>query len=96
MNSARAETHTNDNNHKEYMLRKDEGRGRVAIERVTPEIDGGRFPIKRIVGDTVHVEADAFTDGHDAISATLLYRQKGDNGLERSADGIHDQRPLAW
>ncbi|MBK9952939.1 MAG: DUF3416 domain-containing protein [Candidatus Competibacteraceae bacterium] len=35
---------------------------------MTPEIDGGRFPIKRTVGDTVVVEADTFTDGHDALS----------------------------
>src|SRR5437764_3039178 len=54
-----------------------EGRRRVVIEGVTPEIDGGRFPAKRIVGDQVVVEADIFTDGHDAISALLSYRKEG-------------------
>ena len=39
-----------------------------------PEVDGGRFPIKRVVGETVVVEADAFTDGHDAITCRLLWR----------------------
>ncbi|HUC97633.1 MAG TPA: maltotransferase domain-containing protein, partial [Candidatus Polarisedimenticolaceae bacterium] len=39
-----------------------------------PEIDCGRFPIKRVVGDRVIVEADIFTDGHDALSARLLFR----------------------
>lgn len=51
-----------------------EGRKRVAIEGVAPEIDCGRFPIKRRVGEKVIVEADAFTDGHDAVSCVLLYR----------------------
>jgi starch synthase (maltosyl-transferring) len=47
---------------------------RVAIEAVEPEIEGGRFPIKRIVGDQVSVEADIFADGHDVLAAVLLYR----------------------
>jgi starch synthase (maltosyl-transferring) len=54
------------------------GRNRVVIERVTPEIDCGRFPIKRIVGDVVVVEADVFADGHDEIAARLLYLAAGD------------------
>ena len=55
-----------------------EPRIRAVIEGVKPEIDGGRFPIKRVVGDRVVVEADIFTDGHDALSARLLYRAQGD------------------
>ncbi|HUG94027.1 MAG TPA: alpha-1,4-glucan--maltose-1-phosphate maltosyltransferase, partial [Planctomycetaceae bacterium] len=51
-----------------------EGRRRVVIEGVKPQIDGGRFPIKRVVGETVAVEADVFTDGHDRLSCALLYR----------------------
>jgi starch synthase (maltosyl-transferring) len=51
---------------------------RAVIEGVQPEIDCGRFPIKRTIGETVTVEADAFTDGHDAIACTLLYRRRGD------------------
>jgi len=54
-------------------------RPRVVIENVQPEVDAGRFPAKRIVGDTVVVEADLFTDGHDEIAALLLHR-KGDSG----------------
>ncbi len=54
------------------------GRSRVAIEGVAREIDAGAFPIKRVVGDTVVVEVDAFADGHDAISGVLLYRKEGD------------------
>jgi hypothetical protein len=42
------------------------------------EIDGGRFPIKRVVGEQVVVEADAFTDGHDVVVCALCYRKGGD------------------
>ena len=51
-----------------------EGRSRVVIEGVSPEIDCGAFPIKRVVGETVVVEADIFGDGHDAIAAQVLFR----------------------
>ncbi|MDP8958643.1 MAG: alpha-1,4-glucan--maltose-1-phosphate maltosyltransferase [Actinomycetota bacterium] len=55
-----------------------EGRHRAVIEAVEPEVDCGRFPIKRAVGETVRVEADIFTDGHDAIGAVLLHRRDGE------------------
>ncbi len=51
---------------------------RVIIENIKPETDCGRFPIKRVVGEKVVVTADIFADGHDAISARLLYRKQGD------------------
>ncbi len=54
-----------------------DGRRRVVIERATPEIDAGRFPIKRITGETVQVEADVFADGHDAVACVLLWRPVG-------------------
>jgi starch synthase (maltosyl-transferring) len=53
-----------------------DGRIRVVISGVQPELDGGRFPIKRTVGERVVVEADIFADGHDALSAVLLYRHE--------------------
>ena len=52
-----------------------EYRQRVIIEAVAPELDCGRFPIKRTVGEWVYVEADIFTDGHEALSAVLQYRR---------------------
>ncbi|HEY9599733.1 MAG TPA: alpha-1,4-glucan--maltose-1-phosphate maltosyltransferase, partial [Cyanophyceae cyanobacterium] len=55
------------------MLPSD-GRRRVQIEGISPEIDGGRFPIKRTVGETVHVEVDMFCDSHDLICGVVLYR----------------------
>ncbi|MFT0814199.1 alpha-1,4-glucan--maltose-1-phosphate maltosyltransferase [Synechococcus sp. OH20] len=54
-----------------------EGRQRAIIEAVTPEIDGGRYAIKRTVGEYVVVEADIFADGHDQLPAVLSFRQAG-------------------
>jgi starch synthase (maltosyl-transferring) len=59
-------------------MQPEEGRNRVIIEGVTPEIDGGGFPIKRIIGDETVVEADILTDGHEALSCALLYRKESD------------------
>jgi starch synthase (maltosyl-transferring) len=53
-----------------------DGRRRVVIERVSPQIDCGRFPIKRVVGESVVVEADVFADGHDQIACQILYGQE--------------------
>jgi len=47
---------------------------RVVIENLEPEIDGGKYPIKRTVGERVVVEADIHADGHDVLSAVVLYR----------------------
>ena len=54
-----------------------ESRNRVAIEGVAPEIESGRYPIKRIAGEVTVVEADILADGHDALSCVLLYRNEG-------------------
>ena len=51
-----------------------DGRRRVVIERPQPAIDGGRFPIKRTIGESVIVMADMFADGHDLIAGVLKYR----------------------
>jgi starch synthase (maltosyl-transferring) len=53
-----------------------DGRRGIIIEGVKPEIDCGRFPVKRVAGEKVIVEADIFTDGHDALSCILLYRRE--------------------
>ncbi|MGE0540763.1 MAG: alpha-1,4-glucan--maltose-1-phosphate maltosyltransferase [Dehalococcoidia bacterium] len=58
----------------EHQVERDDRR--VVIEGVRPEIDGGRFPIKRTVGEPVIVEADAFADGHETITCVLLYRKE--------------------
>jgi len=47
---------------------------RVAIEAVSPTVDDGRFPAKRLVGEVVEVSADLVCDGHDRLGAALLWR----------------------
>ena len=53
----------------------DDGRLRAVIEAVTPSVDCGRFPIKRVAGEQVDVEADCFADGHDVVACLVLYRR---------------------
>jgi starch synthase (maltosyl-transferring) len=55
-------------------------RSRVAIENVQPEVDGGRFAVKRTVGDKLTVEVDAFADGHDELACHLFYRLESEKG----------------
>ncbi len=49
----------------------------VVIENVSPLVDGGRYPIKRTVGEAVEVSADIFKDGHDVMGAVLKWRKVG-------------------
>jgi starch synthase (maltosyl-transferring) len=51
---------------------------RAIVESVRPEVDCGRFPVKRALGDEVVVEADVFADGHDAVQAALLYKHSSE------------------
>ena len=51
------------------------GRLRAVIEGIAPQVDCGRYPIKRALGEQVRVEADVFTDGHDSVAAQLLFRR---------------------
>ncbi len=68
----------------ETRLKLDEGRSRVVIEQVSPQIDCGRHAAKRIVGDTVQITAVIYTDGHDHVDARLLYK-RGEERTWRSA-----------
>lgn len=56
------------------MVEHAEGKKRVVIENVRPAVDCGAFSIKRVVGEEVVVKAVLFADGHDALSARVLYR----------------------
>jgi starch synthase (maltosyl-transferring) len=49
----------------------------VVIENLQPLIDGGRYPVKRIIGEDLVVEADIFKDGHDVVAAILKWRVLG-------------------
>jgi len=50
----------------------------IAIECVTPELDAGRYPVKRVVGDEVWVGADITKEGHDLLAAQVVYMAPGD------------------
>jgi starch synthase (maltosyl-transferring) len=65
-----------------------DGRSRVIIENVTPEVDGGTFAVKRVRCERVIVEADIFADGHEVISGMLLFR--------REAEQKWDETPLKF
>jgi starch synthase (maltosyl-transferring) len=67
----------------------DEGRQRVVIENVRPSADAGRYPVKRVAGDTVTVKADIYADGHDHIRSRLRYRR-----VEESEFGETELAPM--
>jgi starch synthase (maltosyl-transferring) len=71
------------------MPKPNEGRSRVVIENVEPQINCGRFAIKRIVGDLVAIEADVFGDGHDEVRARLLWQQDAETVWQAT-----EMRPL--
>ena len=62
-----------------------EGRVRAVIEGVWPQVDGGRYAIKRIVGDRVAVEADCYAEGHDLVACVLRFRRDDEERWEEVA-----------
>ena len=62
----------------------------AVIENLRPLIDGGRYPVKRIVGDDLAVEADVFKDGHDAVAALLKWRRVGEPRWRETAMSFVD------
>jgi starch synthase (maltosyl-transferring) len=64
---------------------------RIIIQYPQPTVDGGRYPIKRCVGDPVAVSADIFRDGHDLLRAVVRYRRR-----RPRTGGWHEQplRPI--
>lgn len=60
---------------------------RAIIENVQPRVDDGRYPVKRAIGDSVDVEADAFTDGHDQLRVVLAWQTEAADGSLGSPAG---------
>jgi starch synthase (maltosyl-transferring) len=56
--------------------------GRIVIEDVSPKVDGGRHPVKRVLGDELEVQADIFCDGHDQLRAVLKFGVEGQEWRE--------------
>jgi starch synthase (maltosyl-transferring) len=47
---------------------------RLVVEELSPRVDGGDYPVRRLVGETVTIEATVFTDGHEQLAVDLLWR----------------------
>jgi starch synthase (maltosyl-transferring) len=54
------------------------GKTRTVIENVSPSINGGRFDVKTIVNDSLLISADVLVDGHDYVSARILYKHESE------------------
>ncbi|WP_332742186.1 alpha-1,4-glucan--maltose-1-phosphate maltosyltransferase [Hydrogenophaga sp.] len=78
--------------HEVHPIALTDGRIRVVIEDVQPAVDGGRFPIKRIAGDEVVVEADCFADGHDVVACMLKWRSAGSAWLSTPMQPLVNDR----
>ena len=63
---------------------------KIVIECVEPELDGGRYAVKREVGDTVTVFADIFKEGHDAIAAAIRYRPEDETAWRETPMAFWD------
>ncbi|HKX10904.1 MAG TPA: maltotransferase domain-containing protein [Stellaceae bacterium] len=63
---------------------------RITIEAVWPEIDGGRHPVKRVVGDVLDVWADIFCDGHDELCARIAYRATDESDWSTAPMRLYD------
>ncbi len=59
-----------------------DGRARAVIDAVLPAVDGGRFAVKRIVGEPFVVTVHAFTDGHDKLRVQLCWRFETDGPVQ--------------
>ena len=55
-------------------MKPTDGRNRVVIEEISPQVNAGRYPVCRIIDDEVSITAAIFADGHDHVAARLLYR----------------------
>src|SRR5260370_19338284 len=62
----------------------------AVIENLRPLINGGRYPVKRIAGDDLAVEADVFKDGHDVVAAALKWRLVGEPRWHETAMSFVD------
>jgi starch synthase (maltosyl-transferring) len=67
---------------------------RIRIEHPAPTVDGGRWPVKRTVADTVNVSADIFRDGHEVLRAVVRWRGPGERRWQEApllaVDAHHD------
>ncbi|MBX2846146.1 MAG: alpha-1,4-glucan--maltose-1-phosphate maltosyltransferase [Saprospiraceae bacterium] len=66
---------------------------RAIIEHIYPALNAGEFPIKAVVNEIIHVQADVFSDGHDVVQAALKYKHsKGRNWNEIRMEHVENDR----
>jgi len=53
-------------------------RERIAIAALSPQVESGRFPVQRVAGEELVVQADVFADGHGEVAAVLLFRSQSE------------------
>ena len=58
------------------IIRNAEGRRRVIITKVSPQVERGHFPAKTVVGEETVISADIFSDGHDVVTAAVLVKHE--------------------
>lgn len=66
---------------------------RIIIENVTPQLDSGAYPIKRILGQRVNITADVFSDGHDVIECCVKYKHESEKKWQevRMIPSVNDE-----
>jgi len=67
------------------MAKLEERQDSVVITNITPLVDGGKYPVKRVIGEPVTIEVDAFKDGHDVMVTKLQWKKKGGESWEEIA-----------
>src|SRR5438105_4228415 len=65
---------------------------RIQIQNVRPQVDCGRFPVKRTVGDRVDVRADVFRDGHETLGAAIRFKAQGGKWQEAPMQPLGNDR----
>src|SRR5205823_1564516 len=73
-----------------------ERRGSTIIENVQPQLDGGRFPVKRVAGEAVRITADIFKEGHDDLTAVVRWRQLTPQATEPREEPMRFLGNDAW
>jgi starch synthase (maltosyl-transferring) len=73
-----------------------DGRVRAVIDSLSPTVDGGRFPAKRIAGEPVCIEAHCFADGHDRLRVRLRWNTPGKPESSMNETDMADQGNDVW
>ncbi|MDH4470584.1 MAG: alpha-1,4-glucan--maltose-1-phosphate maltosyltransferase [Verrucomicrobiae bacterium] len=68
----------------------------ITIEDLSPSIEGGQFPIKRVPGQSVVIEATIFKEGHDAVRALLKWRAKSSHSKSTETENRNSENRSLW